>query len=303
MKIAVLLSSYNGEKYLGEQLDSLINQSLRPSQIIIRDDGSTDGTFAILDKYCQEYDFISYEKGENLRPAQSFMELIRKAPDADYYALCDQDDVWFRDKLKRAVSMLQKEDENQALLYCGRFILTDEKLNPLESKVSSLYSYTDFAHSLLYTTAPGCTMVFNARARDYIIRYDMNKEYVIIHDSIIHKVVAMFGKVILDEEPMMYYRQHGSNEIGLDGNIIKANIKRISRFLGGKSRKTRSKTAQSLINVYGADCPKDKLDLLECVAFYDINSNYQRRLLKDKCFKVAGINYVLFKVLVLLRYI
>ncbi|MDD5792856.1 MAG: glycosyltransferase family 2 protein [Erysipelotrichaceae bacterium] len=303
MKIAVLLSSYNGEKYLGEQLDSLINQSLRPSQIIIRDDGSTDGTFAILDKYCQEYDFISYEKGENLRPARSFMELIRKAPDADYYALCDQDDVWFRDKLKRAVLMLQKEDENQALLYCGRFILTDEKLNPLESEVSSLYSYTDFAHSLLYTTAPGCTMVFNARARDYIIRYDMNKEYVIIHDSIIHKVVAMFGKVILDEEPMMYYRQHGSNEIGLDGNIIKANIKRISRFLGGKSRKIRSKTAQSLINVYGSDCPKDKLDLLECVAFYEIDSNYQRRLLKDKCFKVAGINYVLFKVLVLLRYI
>lgn len=80
MKIVVLLSSYNGEKYLCEQLDSLINQSLRPSQIIIRDDGSTDNTLAILDKYCSEYDFISYEKGENLRPAKSFMELIRKAP-------------------------------------------------------------------------------------------------------------------------------------------------------------------------------------------------------------------------------
>lgn len=303
MKIVVLLSSYNGEKYLCEQLDSLINQSLRPSQIIIRDDGSTDNTLAILDKYCSEYDFISYEKGENLRPAKSFMELIRKAPAADYYALCDQDDVWFKDKLKRAAGLLQKEDDSLPLLYCGRFILTDEKLNPIESEVSDLYSYTDFAHSLLYTTSPGCTMVFNRKALDYIIRYDMDREYAIIHDSIIHKVVAMFGKVILDMEPMMYYRQHGRNEIGLDGNIIKANLNRIKRFLNGKSQKIRSKTAKSLINIYGADCPKDKLELLKCVAYYDENRKYQRRLLKDECFKVKGINNVLYKILVLLRYI
>lgn len=302
MKVVVLMSTYNGEKYLREQLDSLINQTLRPSRIIIRDDGSTDGTFDILDEYCAKYDFISYERGENLRPAKSFMKLIKECEKADYYCLCDQDDFWFENKIQRAVELLSKEEE-QPLLYCGRFVLTDGNLNPMESDVSKLYSYTDFSHSLLYTTSPGCTMVFNDLARDYIVKYDMDKEYVIIHDSIIHKVVAMFGKVILDEEPLMYYRQHGGNEIGLTANRLASTITRIKRFAGGKSKNIRSNLVKSLINVYGEECDVEKLELMKAVAFYKDNRDYKRRLLKDERFKVAGTNYLLYKCLVLLEYI
>ena len=101
MKLIVLLSTYNGEKYLREQLNSLVKQILRPDQILIRDDGSSDATMDIIKYYADSYKFIKYYQGENLGAAKSFMELINKAEEADYYALCDQDDVWFEDKLQR----------------------------------------------------------------------------------------------------------------------------------------------------------------------------------------------------------
>ena len=108
MKLIVLMSTYNGEKYLREQLNSLVTQKFKPDQIMIRDDGSNDSTMDIIKYYADSYKFIKYYQGENLGPAKSFMELINKAEDADYYALCDQDDVWFDDKLSTAVDTLER---------------------------------------------------------------------------------------------------------------------------------------------------------------------------------------------------
>lgn len=303
MKIIVLMSTYNGEKYIREQLDSLINQDLRPTKILIRDDGSKDETLNILEEYASKYNFIEYYYEKNLGPAKSFFDLINKCEDADYYALCDQDDVWFKDKLSSAINMLEKQDRNIPLLYAGRFIITDEKLNPLKSDVSKLYSYTDFAHALLYHTAPGCTFVFNNEARKKIIKYDVNKEYIVIHDAIIHKVVTMFGKMILDETPHMYYRQHKNNAIGLTADKFKEISHRINNVLSGKLRNYRSNTAKSLLNVYGDECDKDKKELLNIVALYKENKNYRKKLLNNKCFLTNSVNDIFFKILVTINYI
>mgnify|MGYP003336641282 CR=1 FL=1 len=151
-----------------------LNQNLKPTKILIRDDGSRDDTVNILEEYASNYSFIEYYCGENKGPAKSFFELINKVDGYDYYALCDQDDVWFKDKLSTAVNMLEKEDKNIPLLYAGRFTLTDEKLNTLKSDVSKLYSFSDFAHSLIYHTAPGCTFVFNDEAKKLITKYLVN---------------------------------------------------------------------------------------------------------------------------------
>ena len=169
MKLIVLMSTYHGEKYLREQLDSLLAQEHMPDKIVVRDDGSSDGTLTILEEYRARDSRIEYRKGENRGPAGSFYELIRDCEDAEYYALCDQDDVWMPDKLSAAVEALKKEDESIPLLYCSRYTLTDEKLNPIDSNVSPLYNYSDFPHSLIYHTAPGCTFVFKglyATAKD-----------------------------------------------------------------------------------------------------------------------------------------
>ncbi len=303
MKLNVLLSTYNGEKYLREQLDSLAEQELRPTKILIRDDGSTDGTLTILDEYSKKHDFISYYIGENLKPARSFWNLIENAEEADYYALCDQDDVWFKGKLKRAVELLEKEDNNIPLLYCSKYTLTDKDLNPIDSDVSSLYNFSDFAHALIYHTAPGCTFVFNEAARKKILEYDVNKEYCVIHDAIIHKVVTLFGKMILDNESHMYYRQHGDNQIGMNANVVKTFIGRVNRFLFGNIKHYRSDTAKSLLRVYGEDCDRESRELIDIVANYMNNDKLKRELLNRDCFKSYTVNDLFFKILVLFNYI
>lgn len=303
MKLIVLMSTYNGEKYIREQLDSLINQDLKPTKILIRDDGSKDNTVCILEEYASNYSYIEYYCGKNIGPAKSFWELINRCPKADYYALCDQDDVWFRNKLSSAVNILDKENKDIPLLYAGRFTMTDANLNSINSNVSKLYSFTDFAHSLIFHTAPGCTFVFNDKAREQVVKYDVNKEYCVIHDAIIHKVVAMFGKVLLDEIPHMYYRQHNNNVYGLTANKTKEFFHRINSFLSGNVKNYRSNYAKSLLNVYGNDCSSQNKELLNIVGYYVNNSIYKKELLNRQCFKSNTINDLFFKILVLVNYI
>ncbi len=303
MRLIVLMSTYNGERYIREQLDSLLSQTLRPDQILIRDDGSRDDTVAILEEYASQYPFIKYYNGKNKGPARSFWELIENCEKADYYALCDQDDVWFDDKLSVAVDMLEKEDGSVPLLYCSKYTLTDKDLVPIDSNVSSLYDFSDFPHALLYHTAPGCTFVFNDEARKKIVRYDVEKEYCIIHDAIIHKVVTMFGKMILDERSHMFYRQHGDNQIGMNANVIRVFLGRVDRFLNGKIRNYRSNTARSLLHVYGNEVDEDKKELLNIVANYMNDRKLKKRLLNDECFLSHTGNDLFYKILVLVNYI
>ena len=303
MKLIVLMSTYNGEKYVRQQLDSLLDQTMRPSKILIRDDGSRDDTLAILEEYASEYPFITYYNGKNLGPAASFWDLIRECEDADYYSFCDQDDVWFSDKLETAVKALEKEDSSIPLLYCSRYTLTDGDLNPINSDVSDLYGFTDFAHSLLYHTAPGCTFVFNDAARKKALQYDIEKEYCVIHDAIIHKVVALFGKVILDKSSHMYYRQHGNNEIGMNADPVKVFLGRVKRFVSGEIRCYRSRTARSLLNVYGDEIGEDKKELLNIVASYMNDKELKKKLLEMDCFRSHTVNDLFFRLLVLVNYI
>lgn len=303
MKTIVLISTYNGEKYLREQLESLLSQDTRPTKILIRDDGSKDDTVNLLEEYASNYPFIEYYCGKNMGPAKSFFELINKVDDYDYYALCDQDDVWFDDKLSTAINCLEKEDIKIPLLYAGRFILTDDNLDSLNSNMSKLYSFSDFSHSLIYHSAPGCTFVFNDEARKQIIKYDVNKEYCVIHDAIIHKVVTMFGKMILDETPHMYYRQHSSNVYGLNAKGIKEFFHRINNFINGTVKNYRSNTARSLLNVYGNECSNEKKELLDIVANYMNDYKLKKELLNRECFKSNTANDLFFKILVSINYI
>ena len=303
MKLIILMSTYNGERYLREQLDSLLNQSLKPDKILIRDDGSTDSTISILEEYADKNETVEYYCEDNIGVAKSFFELINNCIEADYYALCDQDDYWFEDKLSRAVELLEKEDGSIPLLYCSKYTLTDKFLNPINSGVSKLYSFSDFPHSLIYHTAPGCTFVFNNEARKKIVKYDLNKEYYLIHDAIIHKVACMFGKMILDNESHMYYRQHGDNEIGMTSNKRKEFYGRIYRFLNGDIKNYRSNTAKSLLNVYGNECSDENRKLLTIVANYMNDKDLKKELIYRECFKSHTINDLFFKILVLTNYI
>lgn len=116
-KVAVLLSTYNGEKYLKEQLDSLINQTYSNIDIYIRDDGSTDNTVKIIKEYQKNNSNIYLDEGKNSGFIKSFFELLKNNSNADIYSYCDQDDIWEKDKIERAVKHIEKEDNTKPILY------------------------------------------------------------------------------------------------------------------------------------------------------------------------------------------
>ncbi len=293
-KVTILMSTYNGEKFLREQLESLLAQKLPEDcemKILIRDDGSNDSTRKILDEY-KENGALEWYSGDNLKPAKSFWDLVRNAPDSDYYCFCDQDDVWFEDKIARAITALQKENNKQPLLYCSNVIVTDASCKALYPLDDGTAKHTDFAHSLIYSLAPGCTMMFNAAARREFLKYDMNLEFEIIHDWLAHKIAAMFGKVVYDPQPSMYYRQHGNNVIGSQRTgRISGFFQKVKRIMGNYAG-TRSLSAKSLISVYGSDASEENRHLLDIVANYKENKKLKKEFLKTKAFAIGKTSHL-----------
>ena len=128
--VQVVMSTYNGEKYLKEQIDSILSQEGVDVRLYIRDDGSSDRTTDILASY-QEHKNVKIEKGNNLGFAKSFLTALDECDEADYYAFSDQDDVWEKDKLSTAIEILEEESQSTPLLYCSALQRVDENLNPL----------------------------------------------------------------------------------------------------------------------------------------------------------------------------
>ncbi|MDE6666801.1 MAG: glycosyltransferase family 2 protein [Clostridia bacterium] len=288
MVISIMMSTYNGEKFLREQLDSILAQNLPDGfslKVIVRDDGSSDATLSILNEYCEKYSsVISYYTGDNLKPQRSFWHLLKNCPPSDFYAFSDQDDFWYPDKLARAIAALQAEpNQNIPLLYTTNVMVADAELNP----VAPMYSgkkHTDFAHMLIYNLSNGCTQVFNNCARDEFIKYDMDSNLVIMHDRLADLLTAMFGKLIYGEEPSMLYRQHGNNAVGEQSlGRFKSFIKRVKRFCGS-SNSIRSDRSRMFLDLYGDRLTEEQKRLLWAVGYYKTDKKARKTLIKDKAF-------------------
>lgn len=230
--VQILMSTYNGEQYIREQLDSILNQSYQDIQIQIRDDGSSDGTIAILKEYSGKYGNIQYYVGENVGACASFFELFNyREYNADYYATCDQDDVWMEDKIAVAVKRLENND--RVALYCCRTQLVDEHLRPLEDHLRNYCPRPSFGNAMIENICTGCTIVFNKKL--YQMIKGKRPQHCVIHDMWLYQVASCFGAVIYDEQPHIYYRQHSGNVIGLDQGrigLIKRQIQSLKRFRG-----------------------------------------------------------------------
>ena len=310
MKIAILLHVYNGVEYLGEQLQSLLKQDISEKaeiKIIVRDDGSTDKTSDILDRYHRE-EKIEWIKGETKGKTKSFWELLAKAPEADYYAFCDQDDVWMPEKLSRAVKYLETkaiiegEEVDVAvspLLYQGDYTVTNAVLKPIKFTRNKTTRFNDFHHSLLYGTTPGCTYVFNASARELMLKYDVNTNYDGNYDDLARNIVFLAGNVVRDRVPTMYLRKSKSdafydNYYGGFFGSIKQNLAL------SKSSNERSKIAKGLLATYGSEIEdKEKLESLKQVAEYQEDTAQKERLLANHKFVTGDFNDKLLRKAVL----
>lgn len=127
-KVAVVLSTYNGEKYIKKQIDSILRQTYKNIEIYVRDDGSKDKTVEILKRYENDRKIKLYVQ-ENVGFIKSFFKCLSFCDDADYYAFCDQDDEWNEDKIERAVNLLNEKEQVKPLLYFSDYDYYDENMN------------------------------------------------------------------------------------------------------------------------------------------------------------------------------
>lgn len=242
--VLVLLSTYNGQKYIPEQLDSLILQEEVNLTILIRDDGSKDNTIEILNHYKEENTNIELLFEENIGAAKSFYRLMDYAmkhyPHYDYYAFCDQDDVWRPEKLKDLIEEADKSSNRYKLVYSNVYV-TDEKLN-IKKELNknpqiSIYS------NIVASGQLGCTQLFNYALLEkacIISLQTINNDYLPLHDGWISLVAfSLNGEVMYCKKPTMYYRQHSSNVVGnKNSNILKTITRRIKRFYATPNRKS-----------------------------------------------------------------
>ena len=222
MSILVLLSTYNGEAYIKEQLDSLFSQKDVEVSVLVRDDGSSDGTHQILDSFKDRFS-LEWYKGEHFGVQKSYMELMEMAAskDFDYFAFCDQDDVWDEDKLSVGLRRVRRCEERWGLdvpiLYYSGQHLVDKNLNLIEEHILKRHR-TNYARFLV-NDAAGCTEVFNRRLLDIAVQYEPG--YMLTVDTWILKIcLAVGGKMIVDPEAHLSYRQHGNNTVGVKRDII-----------------------------------------------------------------------------------
>ena len=225
-KVNVLLSAYNGEKYVAEQIDSILAQSHKNFEIYVRDDGSKDGTLAILREY-EEKGLIHLEAGANVGFIKSFLWLVANGGDADYYAFSDQDDVWFKDKLTMALEKLSQTDDTKPVLYFSNYDYYDGELNFLSHR-SGKTPNMSFANAMVDCVSLGFNSVFNRTAKD-MVTADM-PERSTGHDWWMYMVCIGMGQVIYDERPTVKYRRHGNNVSNGGDSFMKQQVWRFKKF-------------------------------------------------------------------------
>ncbi|MGM9892168.1 glycosyltransferase family 2 protein [Limosilactobacillus sp.] len=301
-QVTVLMSTYNGEQYLQEQVDSILRQKGVQVRLLVRDDGSTDQTQALLNAY-QEKGQLHYYSGSNLGTARSFLQLVKDSPESEYYAFSDQDDVWKEDKLSRALSLIQQSrTAEKPLLYAGSFQMTDAGLKEIHGGENH-YTTQTFANAIVYSCCTGCTMVMNKRLRDILASKPL-PQHLMMHDDWIHKVcLAMGGKVVFDSQPMMLYRQHGNN---VDGGIHTLKDK-VHKVWAEKSTRARIMSNQlgELLKLYGDQLPEVNQKLLKHALHFGKGNLSQRvRLAFDPTYTIRekrNLNHE-FRISLLMNY-
>lgn len=233
--VAILLCSYNGERFIREQLDSIAAQTRTNWKVWVSDDGSSDGTLETLSEYRAAWgeERLEIVRGPGRGFAANFLSLLcRREIEAHYFAYADQDDIWQDDKIDRALFGLAKWGPDTCSLYCSRTVLVDEENRDLG--LSPLFTQNpDFRNALVQNVGGGNTMVFSRAARQFLLRAgpDLN---VVAHDWWTYLVVtAVGGNVVYDAEPTLRYRQHGNNLIGSNRGW-RAGLQRLKRLLHGQ---------------------------------------------------------------------
>lgn len=260
MKVLVLLSSYNGSLYIKEQIMSLVIQKDIDLDIYVRDDGSTDNTIKIVSSIKDSYPNITLFADTNVGFVSSFTKLVHKAylsSHYDYYAFCDQDDIWYDNKLSVAVKYLKEASKNEPVMFCSNSRLIDSEGNPKGGSFVKNNCIINKNNIYLYSRVQGCSMVFNRKALELFHNHPPINCF---HDRWISLICATFGEIIYLNEPLFSYRIHSSNTLGMPELKYKGfwelQSSRIKYWLTS-SRTKRSRRFEEIISFYESFCGKN----------------------------------------------
>ena len=228
IQVDILLATYNGSEFIEDQLNSIEAQTYKNWRIWASDDGSTDGTIEILEKWALKLGStrLIILKGPGNGFVENFQFLIKNSPvNGNYIAFCDQDDVWMNNKIERAINILCKINKNVPAIYCSRTEIIDKngdktnRLSPLFKRKPS------FSNALVQSIAGGNTMILNSSAHNLLAQY--TTLIPISHDWWAYQIVSgASGNIFYDINPSVYYRQHGKNIIGENMSLFS----RFNRF-------------------------------------------------------------------------
>lgn len=220
--VDILLSTYNGEKFLKAQLDSLFSQTYQNFKIIIRDDCSLDNTYAIIESYKEknlDKIHIIPNKGINLGSSNSFFELLKNST-SNLIMFCDQDDVWKSNKIENTVNFYYSVNNiDQPILIHTAVEIVDEYLKPLPklTKDFNKYKYSmekKMIWQVFQNDVTGCTVLINDKMRDVVNKIDYRQLSVIQHDWLLAQIAFYYNSKFFFPEKTMFYRQHSSNVLG-----------------------------------------------------------------------------------------
>lgn len=222
-KIAILMATYNGEKYICQQIDSILSQTCKDWELYIHDDGSTDDTIAAVESYVEKYpNKIHLIDGKSTGGAKYNFFYLFGQVEAPYYMTCDQDDVWLDKKIELTYDKMLTI-ENKADVPCLVYTelrVVDSELNTIADTMSGYQSLDCHKRTInqfiLQNSVTGCTMMINRALRDKMLHIT-DIDNTIMHDWWAALVAAQFGKTAFIDEPTILYRQHGDNSLGALG--------------------------------------------------------------------------------------
>ncbi len=227
--ITVIMSTYNGSKFVEKQIESILTQKGVNLTLYVRDDGSKDDTVKILQVLAKKHNNIIISPEQNVGWEHSFLIALKNAPKADFYAFSDQDDFWFDDKLSSGIKFIEQSGiKSSPLMYHCNKISVDEDLKPYMHQIRRIPHPLNRQNAMVQEYAQGCSIILNEEARKLVTRHIPKSK--LGHDFWCGLLCYLFGKVIYDNKPYFYHITHGCNASG-EGHIIRGWIGRLKILL------------------------------------------------------------------------
>lgn len=284
--VAVIMASYNGEKYLAEQIESILASSFSDFELFIYDDGSKDNTVNIVRAYEKQYPgkIHLHQNEVNLGVTLNFLEAVART-DREYIMLCDQDDVWKPDKIAKSIKRMKSMESIYGKELCLAVFtdaeVVDGELKPISNSFFTFNRLdprkTDLAHILMENKLIGCTVMINGNIRRLLSSNSLPKQAK-FHDWWLALIAASMGKISFINEGSLYYRQHGANLVGGSGFISYMKNRLANLHIQKEALYRSMYQAEEFLTIYKAYIDEDNARLIRSFAQLKNTGLIKRRI-------------------------